>query len=124
MFIRSENKNQRLFCLSQHQTVNKQQIQLYRWRPQQDEELSELPDEAQLQVRDGEEDDGHDAQSQVVLPEPPGVVQDPLLVQELLPRAAADDEGHSHTQNRSCEFRLCVCVSYASPAGALELFKP
>lgn len=34
----------------------------------EDDGLGELPDEAQFDVSDGEEADGHDAQSQVVLP--------------------------------------------------------
>ena len=51
-----------------------------------DEGLGELPDEAQFEVSDGEEDDDHDAQSQVVLPEAPGGGFYTLILQELFPR--------------------------------------
>lgn len=117
MFIRSEKNNQCRFCLPQQQTVNKSNFIDQDDRKQncsfsdQEEELSELPDEAQFKVSNGEEDEGHDAQGQVVLPEPPGVVQHPLLVQKLLPRAAADKEGHmvSHRSGALCSNCVFLC---------------
>lgn len=51
--------------------------------------LGELPDEAQFEIRDGKEAEGHDDQSHVVLPKAPGGVIHALLLQVLLPRAAA-----------------------------------
>lgn len=51
-----------------------------------DDGLGELFDEAQFEIRDGEEARGHDDQSQVVLPKTPRRVIDPLLLQKLLPR--------------------------------------
>lgn len=51
--------------------------------------LGELPDETQLEIRDGEEDDSHDAKSHVVLPQPPGGVIHALLLQKLLPCTSA-----------------------------------
>lgn len=51
--------------------------------------LGEFPDETQLEVSDGEEDDHHDAKSHVVLPQPPGGVIHALLLQKLLSCASA-----------------------------------
>lgn len=59
--------------------------------------LGELPDEAQFEVSDGEEDGGHDGQSQVVLPETPGGVIHTLLLQKLLPCTPAHRQGQSPT---------------------------
>lgn len=52
--------------------------------------LGKLLDEAQLEVCNGEEADGHDSQSQVVLPETPGGVIHPLLLQKFLPSPTPD----------------------------------
>lgn len=46
--------------------------------------LCEFLDEAQLEVSDDQEDEGHDSQSQVILPQTPGWIIDALILQELL----------------------------------------
>ncbi len=46
--------------------------------------LGEFPDEAQLEVSDDEEDEGHDSQSQMILPQTPGWVIDALFAQKVL----------------------------------------
>lgn len=51
--------------------------------------LGEFPDETQLEVSDGEEDDSHDAKSHVVLPQAPGGVIHALFLQKLLPCTSA-----------------------------------
>lgn len=51
--------------------------------------LGELLDESELQICDDEEDDHHDSQSHVILPQTPGAVFYPQVVQILLSGTSA-----------------------------------
>ncbi len=51
--------------------------------------LGEFIDEAQLEVSNDEEDESHDSQSQMILPQTPGWVIDALFTQKLLTCGAA-----------------------------------
>ncbi len=51
--------------------------------------LGEFLDEAQLEVSDDEEDEGHDSQSQMILPQTPGWVINALFAQKVLTCGAA-----------------------------------
>ncbi len=51
--------------------------------------LGEFLDEAQLEVSDDEEDESHDSQSQMILPQTPGWVIDALFIQKVLTCGAA-----------------------------------
>ncbi len=71
--------------------------------------LGEFLDEAQLEVSNDEEDEGHDSQSQMILPQTPGWIIDALFAQKVLTCGAA---AMRNDENVRVVLHHCLLVFY------------